>query len=75
MKAEKNHDRAEGQSALTFSLPKELKDRIEEAAAKERRSKSNWITLAIEKILEAHEAARLSPRTAEDSTEYGKGTK
>jgi predicted DNA-binding protein len=48
---EKSHDRSEDQTALTFSLPKELKKRIEAAAAKERRNKSNWITVKLEEIL------------------------
>lgn len=55
---EKNHDRAPGQSALTFSLSEELKKRIETAAQSERRSKSNWITLALEEILDRVEATQ-----------------
>lgn len=48
---EKSHDRGDDQTALTFSLPKELKKRIEAAAARERRNKSNWITVKLEEIL------------------------
>ncbi len=48
---EKKHDRAADQTAVTFSLPKALKDQIEAAAAADRRSKSNWIVLALEQIL------------------------
>lgn len=53
---EKSHDRSEDQTALTFSLPKELKKRIEAAAKKERRNKSNWITVKLEEILKEVES-------------------
>jgi predicted DNA-binding protein len=55
MKKEKSHDRGESQTALTFSLPKELKKRIEAAAKRERRNKSNWITVKLEEILKEYE--------------------
>ncbi|MEI6870708.1 MAG: ribbon-helix-helix protein, CopG family [Verrucomicrobiota bacterium] len=50
MKA-KTHERAKGQTALTFSLPEELKARIESEAKKARRSKSSWLVVTIEDIL------------------------
>lgn len=60
----KNHDRGEGQTALTFSLSEELKERIEAAAKSERRSKSNWIVLTLEQILKDMEESGKLPKVA-----------
>lgn len=61
----KSHDRKEGQTALTFSLSDQLKQRIEAAAAHDRRSKSNWITLTLEQVLDELERAHNSTKSEE----------
>ena len=61
--SKKKHDRAEGQTALTFSLSEELKQKIEAAASLDRRSKSNWIALALEQILSEMESKGQPPKS------------
>lgn len=45
---------AENNTRMTFTIDKELKAKAEEQAKKERRSLSNFITVAIEDYLKQH---------------------
>ena len=48
---EKKHDRADGKTSMTISLPKELLERIDAAAKKDKRPRSNWVVLKLEQAL------------------------
>lgn len=50
--SKRKHDRADGQTSLSISLPEPLKQRIAEAAAYENRAISNWFCTHVEKLLE-----------------------
>ncbi|MEM7148122.1 MAG: S24 family peptidase [Verrucomicrobiota bacterium] len=54
-------DRAEDQDTLTFSLPKELKRRIQAAASSENRSASNWLVTTLQKHLAAEQKTNTFP--------------
>jgi hypothetical protein len=65
MKKERTHDRAAGQSQITLSLPTQLKDKITSLAKEDRRNRSNWVVVELEKIVERKLAQKkLRPRTA-----------
>lgn len=51
-KATRRHDRAAGQTSMTISTSEELRERIDREYAKDRRTRSNWITKLIEDYLE-----------------------
>ena len=53
---DRNHDRSEDQTAISISLPKGLKDAIDEAAKADRRKRSNWIVAQLEEILRKSES-------------------
>jgi metal-responsive CopG/Arc/MetJ family transcriptional regulator len=55
-KAQKNHDRAPGETQITVSLPQWLKDELTALATQEERSRSNWIVREL-KALVAHKKA------------------
>lgn len=61
----RKHDRADGQTSLSISLPEPLKQRIAEAAAAENRAISNWFCTHVEKLLDAG----ISPYSLNDSAE------
>lgn len=47
----KKHDRAVGQTAISFSLSSELRKRIEIAAKKDNRPVSNWLQVVVDEAL------------------------
>jgi hypothetical protein len=49
-------------TTLTISLTKRLKERIEEAAAEDRRKVSPWCVIQLERILDELEGAGKEPR-------------
>lgn len=53
MKPTKKHtpERSPDQDRITFSLPKRLKDRIDLECAKDRRTRSQWLNIQLEKIV------------------------
>jgi predicted transcriptional regulator len=57
--------RAEGQTTLTISLPKELKDRIEQAASDDARSTSNFLVKELLKLVGSLEAQRPTSESSE----------
>jgi metal-responsive CopG/Arc/MetJ family transcriptional regulator len=57
-KAQKNHDRAPGETQITISLPQSLKDELTALAAQDERSRSKWIVREL-KALVAHKRAEL----------------
>ncbi|MBT3191873.1 MAG: hypothetical protein HN341_04895 [Verrucomicrobia bacterium] len=56
----KTHQRATGQTSVTFSCSEDLKDRIATVSAKEGRSMANWIRLQVEAALESPVFAAVS---------------
>ena len=59
----RNHDRASNKTAISVSLPKSLKAKIQIAAAKENRTVSNFITHHLEQFLD-HERTVLNSEQA-----------
>jgi hypothetical protein len=49
----KNHERAIGQTAISFSLSTKLRKRIEAAAKKDNRPISNWLQVIVDEALKA----------------------
>jgi len=43
--------RSEDQDRITFSLPKKLKEKIDSACKNDRRPRSQWLILQLEKIV------------------------
>lgn len=50
--------RAEENTVLTVSLSKDLKQKIQAAAAEDRRAVSPWVVIQLEKVLDDLEASR-----------------
>ena len=48
-----------------FRIPEDVHDRIQAAAAKDRRSLSNWVTVACEKALAGDEDGQSAPDSVE----------
>jgi hypothetical protein len=73
-KVPKSHARAEGETQITVSLPKWLKDAITDLACQDRRSRSKWVVLELEKIIERKKAEKIVPvqllRAAESEGQY-----
>ena len=63
--SKRKHDRADGQTSLSISLPEPLKQRIADAAASENRAISNWFCTHVEKLLESEK----SPYSLNESPE------
>lgn len=57
----KKHDRAEDQTVLGISMPKELKAKIAAAAAADNRSMANWCVHHLHEILGHLETAASEP--------------
>jgi uncharacterized protein (DUF1778 family) len=64
--------RAEDQTTVTFSCSKELKDMIQNAAALERRSVSNWIVCRLEDALIAMNEQGIDPAAKKAAALRGK---
>ena len=47
----KNHDRAPGQTSISFSLSEKLKQRIAKAAKADNRPVSNWLQVVVDEAL------------------------
>lgn len=58
----KKTQRAPGQTTLTISLPEELKKAIEDAAASDQRSTSNFIVVELAKLVAQNAAVTQSPK-------------
>jgi len=69
MKTKKSHDRAEGETQITISLPKSLKAELTELAKEDDRSRSKWIVRELSAIIARKKAGGkiVSIRTAEDN--------
>lgn len=63
MKGKKNHGRAEDQTQISLSLPKNLLDKISRLAEASERSRSNWIVWALKRKIEAEEAPKIPTPT------------
>ncbi len=48
----KKHERADGQTSMTISLPADLLAKIDARAAASKRTRSNWVVVKLEEILE-----------------------
>jgi hypothetical protein len=59
MKKKRSHKRADGQTQLTASIPKPLKESLKNLAAAERRSLSNWLVIELEKLVEQKTAGKI----------------
>jgi PAS domain S-box-containing protein len=68
----KSHARAEGETQITISLPKWLKDELSELAAADDRSRSKWIVRELAQLIQEKRGAgvRVLPRVAEDEPGY-----
>jgi len=51
----KTHDRADGMTQISLSLPQRLVDRIDELAEIDNRNRSNFIATYLEKIAKENE--------------------
>jgi|GEM_PF-3613598 hypothetical protein len=73
--------RAEGSTAVTISLPKKLLAEVDEAAAEDRRTRSNWIVVQLEEAVRlrklkkrgASGAAPVEPPKSSRSMRYPHG--
>jgi 16S rRNA C1402 (ribose-2'-O) methylase RsmI len=67
-RSSKSHARAEGETQITISLPKWLKDELSELATADDRSRSKWIVRELTKLIEQKRAAKITvlPKAAED---------
>ena len=61
MKTPRNKNRAADQTTITMSIPIELKELIQRAAASDRRSCSNWAAKILAEYLDA-KAVSAKPR-------------
>ena len=85
MRKSRSHRRAESQTQLTASIPKELKRALKEMAKSERRSLSNWLVIELEKVIEGKLAPKIVKipaglddrivRVAEPEAKYPSGKK
>jgi len=85
MKKKKSHARAQSQTQLTASIPKELKQALKEMARSERRSLSNWLVIELEKVIQGKRAPKIGKippdlddrgiRVAESEAKYPSGKK
>lgn len=73
----KSHERAPDQTQITLSLPRSLKKTLTEFARADRRSRSNWIVLELEKLVQEKLNAKSAaggihalPMAAEEPPEY-----
>lgn len=60
----KKTQRAPGQTTLTISLPEELKKAIEDAAASDQRSTSNFIVVELAKLVAQQKALTQTPKSS-----------
>lgn len=54
----KSHKRAEDKATMTVSLPATLLQKIDVCAAGERRTRSNWVVLKLERAVELYESQK-----------------
>lgn len=69
---EKNHARAPDKTAISVSMPKNLKAQIKAAAEKENRSLSNYITHHLSELVQEHKESEPLRIAAEDAGTYSK---
>jgi 16S rRNA C1402 (ribose-2'-O) methylase RsmI len=69
---QKSHARAKGETQITISLPKWLKDAITELAAADDRSRSKWIVRELTRLIEEKRSdkIRVLPKAAEEPPNY-----
>lgn len=58
----RSHDRSPENTSLTISLSKDLKSRIEAAAAEDKRKVSPWCVIQLENILDELESKESADR-------------
>jgi len=67
MKAEnRNHDRAPGMTSMSFSLPEQMKQKLQTVARSRHRSVSNFLQLLVAREIDSKEFA-----VREDEEKYG----